>query len=234
MKYGKLFGIPALLAGVLTACAADYPSENELWKSFNNTPGSYIHVNRVFVNPGKESRKKLSAKDKAYKERNAARMSVRRRTLNRIWSDFSPGEKALILQEKYDLFHGKLYEAVIVTQRAMYLAMINEHPDKGEVFRKCELKPSASAHLVSRANAISAKDGSCELIDTTNYPAFVSVRVRDGKWKTAVYVAINQNWRKVPEKRQEYFQKTSKIMDLLDGIEYVKSTCDVPQVIVKK
>ena len=166
MKYGKLFGIPALLAGVLTACAADYPSENELWKSFNNTPGSYIHVNRVFVNPGKESRKKLSAKDKAYKERNAARMSVRRRTLNRIWSDFSPGEKALILQEKYDLFHGKLYEAVIVTQRAMYLAMINEHPDKGEVFRKYELKPSASAHLFSRANAISAKDGNCELIDT--------------------------------------------------------------------
>ena len=28
--------------------------------------------------------------------------------------------------------------------------------------------------------------------------------------------------------------KPAKIMDLLDGIEYVKSTCDVPQVIVKK
>ena len=51
--------------------AADYPSEKELWNSFNSTPGSSVHVNRVFVRPdvqlpkGKKFKKKNASDEKA-------------------------------------------------------------------------------------------------------------------------------------------------------------------------
>jgi hypothetical protein len=116
----------------------------------------------------------------------------------------------------------------------MYLAEINELAEKGEIFRKYELTPEASANLISKANAVTPKDGSCEIIDTTTYPGFVSVRGKDGKWKTAVYVAINPRWKKVPEKRADYFKKTAKLMNLLESFEFTADSGIIPQVIVKK
>ena len=234
MKYAKLFGLLVLISGIVTAKAADYPSESELWKVFSNTPGSQIHVNRVFIHPEKVSKKKLSSKDKAFNERNVARVKVRRQTLNRIWEDLCPGEKVSILIEKYDLFHARRYQATVITQRAMYIAEINEIQEKGTIFRKYELSEVVSANLLTKAGTITEKDGSCEIIDTTDYPAFISIRGKDGKWKTAVYVTTAKNWRAIPKKRKDYFEKTSGIMNLLDRIDFIKESENIPQVIIKK
>ena len=237
MKYRWSFIFTALLTAISCA-AADYPSEKELWNSFSRTPGSRVHVNRVFVNPGREVTKKMSQREKravvSFKERNAARVSARRKTLDRIWSDFAPGEKALILSEMYDLFHGKLYRATVITQRTMYVAEINENQEKGDVYRKYELPHDTVKLLMSRAAEITPQDGSCEIVDSTTYPAFVSVKDKNGKWITAVYVSSNPNWKKPPQERAEYFAKTAKIMNFLSVVNFINETREIPQPIIKK
>ncbi len=238
MKYCRIVVALLLTAGVLNCFAADYPSEKELWKVFSSTPGYKTHANRMFVHPGKAIAPKMSSRDKrsatAFNERNKQRVNVRRKTLNRIWSDFAPGEKALVLCEMYDLFHGKHYRATVITQRTMYLVEINENKEKGEIFRKYDLAPETVAAICAKASAVSSKDGSCELVDSTTYPAFVSVKNKDGKWTSSVYVSTNFVWRKAPEHRAEYFAKTADIMAFLSAVEFVKDSSEIPQVIIKK
>ena len=238
MKYCPIVVLLLLTAGVLNSFAVDYPSEKELWKIFTATPGNRIHANRVFVNPGRAVTSKMSSREKrnitAFNERNAARVNVRRQTLNRIWSDFAPGEKALVLCEKYDLFHGKQYAATVITQRTMYVVEINENKEKGDIFRKYDLTPDTAKTICARASAISLKDGSCELVDSTTYPAFISTKNKNGKWTTAVFVSSIANWKKPPEHRAEYFAKTRKIMEFISAAEFIKESSEIPQVIIKK
>lgn len=236
----KRFAIPAVLLSIVSAAVAgDYPSESGLWKSFNATPGSRVHVNRVFVRPDEALRK-----EKKYRKHNEqvakanarfrARRVIRRKALDRIFSDFVPGEKAVILREKYDLFHERCYIANVVTQRSLYYIEMYEVPEKGCVITKYALTDSEFKNFRNAASKLKHSDGSCEMTDSRDYPTFISVRDKSGKWMTVVCSSITTVFNSPNEKQTDFYRKISGVVSFVSEFSNFKRTRVVPPVIVKK
>lgn len=219
--------------------AADYPSEKELWNSFNSTPGSSVHVNRVFVRPDvklpKEKKfKKKNASDEKANIRFRARREIRKKILNRIYSNLVPGESVFILIEKYDFFHECCYFSTLVTQRNVYSVEAYENKEKGVVIRKYPISSEDFSYLSVLAEQLKNSDGSCRMIDSRNYPTFVSVKKNDGKWETAVCSSVNFSWVRSNDKQDDYFNSVSKMMNFLSELEFLSNTRQVPPILVKK
>lgn len=219
--------------------AAEYPSSGELWKSFNRTSGSRVHVNRVFVKPdtpaleGKKF-KRQNERIASANVRYASRRKLRDKTLDRIWSNFVPGEKAFLVLEKYDLHHECNYTVYVLTQQNMYFAEVHEVPEKGRVIRKYPLPPEVVKRFLRLTDTFKPSCGSCDMIDSRSYPTFLSVRNRSGKWETAVCSAVNYTWKNPNEKQQEYFSSVSEFMRVCSELNYICDSCKVPPIVVRK
>lgn len=219
--------------------AADFPSDGELWKSFLRTSGSRVHVNRVFVRPDmpKLDGKKFKRKNEQISSANAryaSRRVLRNKTLNRIWSNFVPGEKAFLLLEKYDLYHERNYTVFVVTRQNMYFAEVHEVPEKGTVMRKYTLQAGEIDRFISFADKLNTSYGSCDMTDSRNYPVFLSAKGSSGKWETAVCSAVNYTWINPNEKQQTYFDGVAGFMTIFSELSHICNTRQVPPVVVKK
>ena len=210
-----------------------------MWKVFNSTPGSQIHVNRVFVRPDVPLRKeKKFRKQNAVQEKTNARFrarrDLRRRMLKRIYENLVPGEQVFILVEKYDFYHEGCYSAFLVSQRNMYCVKAYEIKEKGTFIEKHPLSSDDYDNFTVLAKQLKSSDGNCEMVDSRNYPTFFSVKKENGKWTTAVCSADNSVWSYPNEKQKDYFQSVSKLMRFISEIEYLRNSRQVPPVLVKK
>ena len=92
-----------ILSIALTCSAAKFPDTALLWKNFQKTEYSDIHASRVFVRPVPVLNGKQFAREKKKnletRARYKARCDLRNRVLNRIFADFVPGEKAVVIYE---------------------------------------------------------------------------------------------------------------------------------------
>lgn len=234
-KYSMIFLYSFLLFNL---AGADYPTTEELWKSFVKTSGSRVHVNRVFVKPDTplHKEKKLKWKNANIQKTNArfnARRKVRNEALNRIYSNFVPGEKAFMLVEKYDLFHERTYTVYVLTQQNMYFFEINEVPEKGTVAAKYPLEPLEIARLTEAAKQIKASDGSCDMIDSRNYPTFISVKRETGKWESVICSAVSYTWANPNDKQKDFFQSVTGFMKIVSELAYICNTKQVPPIVIK-
>ena len=216
MQKFKLF---FLLFATAAVSAADYPSVDHLWKSFQKTRGSSIHENRVFVRPDQEM---LKGK------------RVNRNALDLLFRDLVPGESVIALLEKYDLFHTRCYQACAITSRYIYVLETNEVASKGVSFSKYPLDSAHVQKFTAICKELRNSDGSCELIDSRDYPAFLSVNLGKGKWETVVFSAQASVWTNPNEKQRWYFDNVKKIMSVVSEIELVFNSRQVPPVPIRK
>ena len=219
--------------------AADYPSTDELWKSFTGTSGSRVHANRVFIRPDAPLHKerKLLWKNANIQKANArykARRALRNETLNRIFSNFVPGEKAFMIVEKYDLYHECTYTAYVLTRKSMYFYEINEVPEKGITAVKYPLAQSEVDRFVELSEKIKHSHGSCDMTDSRDYPTFVSVKRSSGKWESVICSATNYTWLNPNDKQLEYFKSVPEFMTIISEIMFVRNSRQIPPIVVKK
>ena len=225
---------------ILSAVIAnDYPSDKDLWKSFNSTPGSRVHVNRVFVRPDVplHKDKKLRTLNDSLEKSNVRfrkRRAVRKQILDRIYSNLVPGEQVFMLFEKYDFYHENCYFATLVTQRNMYYVEAYENLEKGTSILKYPLNEEEYANFSAVASTVKNSHGSCEMTDSRNYPAFLSVKQKNGKWETAVCSAAASVWSAPQDKQSDYFKKTSVMMKVISELKLLRNSRIVPPVLVKK
>ena len=227
-----LFALSSVYSG-------DYPADMELWKSFNSTSGSRIHVNRVFVKPDAKlhTEKKLRKRNPAIEKSNLRfrnRRVVRKQMLDRLYANLVPGEQGVILCEKYDLFHECCYYATLVTQRNMYCVEAYENKEKGVSFAVYPITKSEYDNLCALAGKLKNSHGSCEMSDARDYPVFLSVKKTNGSWETVVCSAVHSVWSQPNEKQKDYFDSVPKVMKLLSEIRLLKNARQVPPVLVKK
>ena len=236
MQKFKLF---FLLFATAAVSAADYPSVDHLWKSFQKTRGSSIHENRVFVRPDQEMLKGKRVNRENSKRQQAnlrfrARREVRRNALDLLFRDLVPGESVIALLEKYDLFHTRCYQACAITSRYIYVLETNEVASKGVSFSKYPLDSAHVQKFTAICKELRNSDGSCELIDSRDYPAFLSVNLGKGKWETIVFSAQASVWTNPNEKQRWYFDNVKKIMSVVSEIELVFNSRQVPPVPIRK
>ena len=233
-KYNFIFSLLCF-----SLIAADYPSTDELWKSFTGTSGSRVHVNRVFIRPDAPllKEKKLQWKNANILKSNArykARRVLRNDTLNRIFSNFVPGEKAFMVVEKYDLYHECTYTAYVFTRKNMFFYEINENPEKGVLAVKYPLDPVEVDRFVELSEKIKHSHGSCDMTDSRDYPTFISVKRPDGEWETAICSATNYTWNNPNDKQIEYFKSVSEFMTIISEMMFIRNSRQVPPIVIKK
>ena len=238
MQMKKIYMV-ILLSGLFFPLFANYPTIGHLWSSFKSTSGSRLHVNRVFAAPpqpmvtGKNAKRENERRKKT-NARFLKRQQLRKSALDMVWSDFVPGETAAAVWEIYDLYHKCCYQAYVVTQRYLYCVTVNEAPEEGIIFCKYPLSDIQSKSLIQTGKKLKNRDGSCEMVDSKNYPSFVSINCGSGKWETVVFSAKCNAWETPHEKQAEYFESIKKVMAFISEIKLITNGRHVVPIPVKK